>query len=125
MDLSVMSLGDLKRLQSRITAEIKKRSEGERRSLLKQFRKMAADKGLTLEDLVDAGASTKASSRNTDEEGQTPRVRKNAAKKPQKAAPKYFHPNDDSIGWSGHGRRPQWVLNWLAEGKQLSELEKN
>jgi DNA-binding protein H-NS len=126
MDLSVMSLSDLKRLQSRISTEIKKRSDVERRLLLKQFRKMAADKGLTLEDLVEAPSANKTASRatNNDAPAAPRRGRKPGVKKTEKAAAKYFHPDDPSIGWSGHGRRPQWVLNWLNEGKALSDLER-
>ena len=31
-------------------------------------------------------------------------------------------PENPAIGWTGHGRKPQWVIDWLAQGKALDEL---
>ena len=36
---------------------------------------------------------------------------------------RYRHPENFAIGWSGHGRKPQWVVEWLAQGKALSDIE--
>lgn len=35
---------------------------------------------------------------------------------------KFRHPEDDSIGWTGHGRKPRWVIQWLEAGKRMDEL---
>lgn len=121
MDLNPMSLTELRRLQNQIAAEIKKRSDVDRRALLKQFKKMAADKGLSLEELMAATGQTVKAPPATS----TPKkTRRAPAAKAKKSPPKYWHPQDPNIGWSGHGRRPQWVLDWIAQGKPIEELAK-
>jgi ParB/RepB/Spo0J family partition protein len=45
------------------------------------------------------------------------------APEPRSAHVRYRHPENSAIGWSGHGRKPQWVVEWLAQGKAMSELE--
>lgn len=36
---------------------------------------------------------------------------------------KYRNPDDPAQGWSGRGRKPGWVVAWLANGGALSALE--
>jgi DNA-binding protein H-NS len=36
--------------------------------------------------------------------------------------PKYAHPENASVTWSGRGRRPGWVKEALAKGKSLDEF---
>lgn len=36
---------------------------------------------------------------------------------------KYRNPNDQFSSWSGIGRKPKWVTEWLASGKSLEELK--
>ena len=44
-------------------------------------------------------------------------------KAPRKAvAPKYAHPTNAELVWSGRGRQPKWVEAALAEGKSLGDL---
>ena len=42
-----------------------------------------------------------------------------AAAKPASVI-KFRHPENPAIGWTGHGRKPQWVIDWLAQGKPLA-----
>lgn len=109
MDLSTYTLPDLRRLQTRVESEIQRRSELTRRALLKQMQKMAAEQGLTLEDLIETPA--------------TRTTRRRAAAKPKKPSViRFRNPANPEQGWSGHGRRPKWVLEWLEQGKALEEL---
>lgn len=109
-----MPLTELRRLQSKVEAEIRRRSDTARRDLLKKVQKMAAEEGLTLDDLLPAAETKPAAKRGK---------AKSAAKKSAPAAAKYRHPENPSIGWSGRGRKPQWVLDWLAQNKPLADLE--
>lgn len=44
----------------------------------------------------------------------------------QRTAPLYVHPNMNSLTWSGRGRKPAWVIVWLAtEGNTLDMLKPN
>ena len=36
--------------------------------------------------------------------------------------PKYRHPDDPTVTWTGKGRRPDWIKSALAEGKSLDDL---
>ena len=61
----------------------------------------AAKYGFTLDELVSDSkrATTKTSS-----------------------APKYAHPENSSITWTGRGRRPNWVKEALEAGKSLEDF---
>lgn len=115
MELSKMSLTELRRLQSKVEAEIRRRSDTARRELLKKMHKMAAEEGLSLDDLLPAAAETKPAAKR----GKA----KPAAKKSAPAVTKYRHPENPAIGWSGRGRKPQWIVDWLAQNKPLADLE--
>lgn len=36
---------------------------------------------------------------------------------------RYRHPKNPDISWSGHGRKPQWVLEWINNGGAITDLE--
>lgn len=121
MDLSGLSLTELRRLQSRIEAEIRRRSDTARKDLLKRMQKLAAEHGMSLADVIGQDADKAA----------PPAVKKTLAKapaQPARKAPKaasvikFRHPENATIGWTGHGRKPQWVIDWLAQGKALDAL---
>ncbi|HEY6897479.1 MAG TPA: H-NS histone family protein [Rhodocyclaceae bacterium] len=102
MDLSKLSIAELKELQTRIPAEIQKRKSEEKQQVLKELADLAAAKGFSLDELM-AKKSAKTGSR-----------------KP--AAVKYRHPSDSSLTWTGRGRKPLWVAQWLENGKTLEAL---
>ena len=116
MDLSTYTLPELRRLQSKVESEIRRRSDVTRRNLLKRMQKMAADEGLSLGDLLEG--SPAASEEKPARRGRRPGTKK------AKPAPvvKYRNPANPQQGWSGRGRKPQWALDWLAQGKSLDEL---
>jgi DNA-binding protein H-NS len=120
MDLSALSLTELRRLQGRVESEIRRRTDTTRRNLIKRMQKMAADEGLSLDDLLESAAPT-VEAKTADA---PKRTRRTAAKIEKKAPPviKYRHPEDPSKGWSGRGRKPQWAMDWVAQGKSLDEL---
>lgn len=117
MDLSSYTLPELRRLQARIENEIRRRSDTTRRTLLKRMQKMAADEGLTLDDLLEATAPV------AEAKPAAKRARRAPGKKTKPASVvKYRNPANPDQGWSGRGRKPQWALDWIAQGKSLEEL---
>lgn len=46
---------------------------------------------------------------------------KGTAKAPA-SAPKYRHPENASMTWSGRGRQPGWIKEGLASGKSLEDF---
>lgn len=118
MDISSLSLTELRRLQGRIESEIRRRTDTTRRNLLKKMQKMAADEGLSLDDLLESPPVAEA------KPAAQKRTRRAAGTAEKKTASviKYRHPDDPSKGWSGRGRKPQWAMDWVAQGKSMDEL---
>lgn len=105
IDLKSLSVAELLELQKAIPAELEARLRAERQNLLNEFRERARSLGISLEELVGLGRRTRA---NTSASG--------------KSAIKYVHPQDPTLTWSGRGKRPRWVHEWLESGRSLEEL---
>ncbi|CAM5532883.1 H-NS histone family protein [Thauera mechernichensis] len=113
MELNDMSLVELRKLQTKVQNEISKREASSKKTLLKRLQKMAAEEGLSLDELLDKTSPAKAV-----------KAKPTAAKPAKKvsAKPKYFHPTDKAKTWTGHGRKPAWFAEWIAEGKSADAL---
>ncbi|MBP8265477.1 MAG: H-NS histone family protein [Zoogloea sp.] len=118
MELASLSLPELRRLQTKVEAEIRRRSDTAKKDLLKRMQKLAAEHGMSLNEVLGqesvekpAAAPKKASVQPV----------KKAAAKPASVI-KFRHPENPAIGWTGHGRKPQWAIDWLAQGKALDDL---
>jgi DNA-binding protein H-NS len=117
MELATLSLTELRRLQTKVETEIRRRSDSARRDLLKKMQKMAADEGLSLKDIL-AGAPA------PEEKRAAGRRKPKAAVKRNAPLPfKYRHPENPAIGWSGRGRKPRWVIDWIGQNKPIQDLE--
>lgn len=117
MNLSSMTLPELNKLQTQVAKEIAKRNDTAKRELLKEIKKLADQKGVALGEIMKEAGAAPARKRGP------ARKKTGAAKKAGGKLPvKYRNPANPAQGWSGHGRRPQWVLDWLASGKPLEGL---
>ena len=121
MDLSTYTLPELRRLQSKVESEIRRRSDVTRRTLIKRMQKMAADEGLSLDDLLEGSTPASAEAKPATKRGRRPGTKTAKAAKPAPVV-KYRNPTNPDQGWSGRGRKPQWALDWIAQGKSLDEL---
>jgi DNA-binding protein H-NS len=100
LDLNCLTLADLKQLQrdlAKAIAGFDDRKKSEARAALEAH---AKELGFTLVELV----------------GQT--VTRSRAP----ASPKYRHPENEAITWSGRGRKPLWFVTALASGKSEASL---
>lgn len=103
MDLSALSVAELNKLLSDIPKEIARREKGEKARVRKELEALAAAQGYSLEELLsDAGATAKR------------------AAKP--VAAKYRHPDEPALTWSGRGRQPKWIAEFLAKGGKIETL---
>ena len=100
MDLTHLSVAELNALHADIAREIARRRRSEADSLVNEFRKRAAELGLSVEDLVSGKPGAKRG----------------------KVAIKYRSPEDASLTWTGRGKKPRWVDAWLKSGKSLDQL---
>lgn len=91
---------------------MKQLQQARRKEILSQIRELAAEIGETPESLF-GGKTAKTRGTGSSRSGRG------------KLPPKYRHPEDDSVTWSGRGRQPKWIAAWLADGNDLSELAIN
>ncbi|PKO87241.1 MAG: histidinol phosphate phosphatase [Betaproteobacteria bacterium HGW-Betaproteobacteria-12] len=103
MELSKLSLSELKNLLTLIPAEIKKREKEEKIKTLKEVEAFAAERGFSLEELVGNSAIKTKKEKST-------------------VAVKYRHPEKADLTWTGRGRQPKWTAEFLATGGTLEQL---
>lgn len=100
--IKTLSIEDLNALSRLIPGEIKHKKQEEQRMLLLELEQIAAAKGFRLKDLVSA----KKESTTTRSAVQI----------------KYRHPADESLTWTGRGRQPIWVRDFIVSGGTLDQL---
>lgn len=101
IDLSKLSLDDLKVLRKNVEKEIKEFKNRAKMAALKDLQAVAKKHGLSVEEIVGKKGKTKKA-----------------------AAPaKYRNPADPSQTWSGRGRQPAWYKEATAKGKSAKSLE--
>ena len=101
IDLAELSLAELKTLQKDVEKAIKTFEERQRKEALAAAEAAAREKGFSLHELMGAAAKP--------------------AKK--SAPPKFRHPENPSLTWSGRGRQPAWFKEALEAGKTPEDLE--
>lgn len=100
IDLEALSLNELKQMQKDIAKAIygyEHRQKADARAKVEAY---AKELGFSLSELV--GAETKIT-----------RAR---------VAPKYKHPDNPALTWTGRGRQPRWFVDALASGKSPESL---
>ena len=100
MDLSNMSVGDLRNLQDKIKQEMKKREHQEVAKAREQILAIAQSVGVPLKELIGNGIRAKTGT----------------------VAVRYRHPDNSAQKWTGRGRQPKWVKEWVDGGKSLDQL---
>jgi len=103
INLKTLSIAELKSLQDEITIEMELRTKAERQKLVQEFRDKAKSLGISLEDLMSG--------------------QKGKARSSGKVAAKYANPADSSMTWTGRGKRPRWVSEWIDSGKSIDDLK--
>ncbi|QOL52249.1 H-NS histone family protein [Massilia litorea] len=102
-ELSEYSLARLNKLEAEVIEELKKRHFLSISQAREQVLHIARGAGLSAEDLMLSNSPNKS--------------------KVGPAQMKYHHPIDATRQWSGRGRRPGWVRDWIASGKSLDTLK--
>ncbi|MBW4656648.1 MAG: H-NS histone family protein [Kaiparowitsia implicata GSE-PSE-MK54-09C] len=104
LDIEAMDLSALRELRNKIDIAIEARLDIEREAMARQVREMAARVGLSVRQLVKIGSTPHECHKN------------------QKPRPKYQHPKNATITWSGRGGVPGWVRDWEGGGNKREEL---
>ena len=104
MDLSGLTVAELRMLQEQVKQALKDREHHEQVKAREQILAIAHSAGISLQDLL----GTQSRSKNTVSKA--------------KVAVRYRHPSDASLQWTGRGRQPKWVQDWVASGQSLDAI---
>jgi DNA-binding protein H-NS len=110
MDLSNLSSAELRQLQEQIKQALKQRESQDLAKAREEILAIARSVGVPLMELVGSIGSTG-----------NPASRARAKTGP--VAPRYRNPADASQLWTGRGRQPKWVKEWLDAGKDIASLK--
>lgn len=100
IDLSKHSLAELRELQAQIAEQINARQKDEVANVQQQILALAKGVGMTVEQVMGfKGTKDKKS-----------------------VAVRYQHPDDSSKQWTGRGRQPKWVKEFVDGGNSLEKL---
>lgn len=102
MDLSRLTLSDLRTLQEQVAQEIKLREQQELARAREQIIAIAQSVGMPLKELL----SNEVRAREVN----------------GSSTARFRHPGNKSLRWSGRGRKPKWVKDWVASGQPLDAL---
>lgn len=99
IDFDKMSLKEMREMRTRLDRAINSYEDRKRREALAAIEEAAREHGFNLSELT----------------GGKPR-------RTGTVAPKYANPQDPTMTWTGRGRKPRWVQENLAEGKELDDM---
>ncbi len=99
-DLQNMSIDELKALEKSVKREISTFHDRKKAEALAQAEATVKKFGFSLSELT-TGKSTKKTI----------------------SPPKYCHPEEPALTWTGRGRKPNWIIEGLEAGKKLEDFE--
>ncbi len=109
INIDTLSLAELVKLKENVEIAIVKRRDAEKVETLSKIRALADAAGFTLDELVKPARAPRAvSAEKTD--------------KRSAVEPKYAHPENSGLTWTGRGKAPKWVVEFEATGKSRDEL---
>ena len=100
-NLDDKSLAELIELKGLVEEAIERAEIREKEAVLEEMKSLAESKGFSIEELFGKGKMAK----------------------PRKTvAIKYQDPSDSSNTWTGRGKKPKWLENYLNAGRNLEEF---
>ena len=107
-DLEALNIAELDEL-TMLIAQVKRETQAAHAQVAKaKIEELAKAAGFSVRDLFGFGG------------GDAPKVKTARAK--GEVAPKYAHPENPTITWSGRGRQPVWFKEWVDGGKSGDDL---
>jgi DNA-binding protein H-NS len=101
INLEEMNLHELKNLLKQVTKLIESYEDRKKQQALEELKAKAQELGFSLSELTG---------------GVAPKIKRKSAK------PKYRHPEDASITWTGKGRQPDWFKKAVIGGVSPDDL---
>jgi DNA-binding protein H-NS len=100
MNLSSFSLTDLRNLQNQVSKQLEVTAQQDIAKAREEIQAIARSVGIPLEELVKGAVD----------------------KKSGKVAVQFRNPANAEEQWTGRGRQPKWVKEWMEAGKALDAL---
>ncbi len=100
VDLSKFSLPELIQIKKDLPRAISNARKNEKKNVRKKIEALAAESGFDLEEIITNKKKQKRA----------------------KAKPKYRNPKNSKQTWTGRGRTPLWVQDYLASGGKKEDL---
>ncbi|MCG5549188.1 H-NS family nucleoid-associated regulatory protein [Halorhodospira halochloris] len=101
--LQQLNHDELNQAQRLLEREMKRRSKEARKQAQNEMKQVAEKYGLSLQDIVEAAPQKSGKSKG-------------------KVPPKFRHPEDPTKEWTGRGRTPKWVQEWIDQGGDKEDL---
>ncbi len=95
-----LSERDLQGMIQNAEKELNTRKDKKRKEVIAEIKKLALSIGVTVE-ISDIGNKS--------------------VRKGKKVPPKYRHPSDPDMQWSGRGMKPTWLKELLAKGNKIEK----
>ncbi|QYX58705.1 H-NS histone family protein [Roseovarius sp. SCSIO 43702] len=105
-----MELDDLKRIQLATEKQIEKRKKQARAEALQKMREVAREIGVDFETLMKEHFGVEGKQNSA------------GGRKKTKVAPKYRHPENPELTWTGRGRQPRWIKEHLESGGNVDDF---
>lgn len=99
MNLQEMSYSELAEHKALVEAKMDAKKEEEKASVIEEMKAFAKDKGFDFDELTGG------------------------KKQRKKISPKYKHPENPSLTWTGMGRKPKWLVEAVESGKSLDDFK--
>jgi len=113
LDLSGLTVSELKKLAKNVQKAIDTAEARRRKDARAAIEKVAKEYGVPINELVvDEKTKTPAK----------PKRKKKVGAKKATAKPKFANPSDPSQTWTGKGRRPNWYIEAIDAGKSEADL---
>lgn len=107
------SYADLQKQIAKLQTQAERMRKGSFEKAIGQIRELMEKNGISIADLTEALAAKGKKGRP---------AKAKQAKAPAAAKPKYQSPSDPALTWSGRGRKPKWVLEWVDGGNDLEKV---
>lgn len=115
INYSSWSVDKLNKEVDKIQRAIKTKENRDKKATLAKLVLVARKSGFELHELMDSNASDKAVPGSI-------RVPSRKSGKRGKVAPKYKNPANESETWTGRGRQPIWVKNYVESGGSMDQV---
>ncbi|WP_312524634.1 H-NS histone family protein [Paracoccus sp. (in: a-proteobacteria)] len=99
INLDALSLSELRDLRNKVERAISSYEDRRRKEAIAAIESAAREHGFNLSELTGVKLAK------------------------TKVAAKYANPADSTQTWSGRGRKPRWIQEYLDAGQDLGELE--